>query len=231
MIEPDFDADPVEVWRCVRADQTAALALWFGLAGLEVGFAAAVDHASTPCDCCPDDVGLAYLPAAVFRAANGRLIGDARRALDGPDIRAAAVPVPTCCARSRPVVESRVWRIINRIRDTITDAEIDDLRLRCVDGDHDAELRYLRAGFMFTIGQISDDAAMTSAAVEMALRECYERRFSGLTPAAVWSVAAPVVWRIGRDIAPDTLAALLRAELARIDSLMLYPDADVGGAP
>jgi hypothetical protein len=49
-----------------------------------------------------------------------------------------------------------------------------------------------------------------------------------LTIPAVWSVAAPTVWATGRDIAPDTLAAILRAELVRIDTLMLYPDDDVG---
>jgi hypothetical protein len=224
------DASPDDVRRDVRADATATAAIWFGLAGLDTGFAAAVTHASTPCTCCADDVGWAAMPAAVYRSAAVRLIGDARRALDDPDIRAAAELVPVCCARDRAQVESRVWRIINRLRATLTDEEVADLRLRCVDGDHDFELRCLRAGYVAALGQITADDDMASAATALAIREGYERPHGGLTISAVWSVAAPVVWRIGRDIAPDTLAALLRAELVRVDSLMVYPDADIGGA-
>jgi hypothetical protein len=224
------DLDPEDVRREVRADATATAAIWFGLAGLEPGFAAAITHASTPCDCCPDDVGWAAMPLAVYRAADVRLTGDVRRVLDDPDIRAAAKMIPTCCARDRAQVESRVWFIVNRLHDRLTDAQRDDLRLRCVDGDHDFELRCLRSGYVAALGQITGDGDMTSEATALAIREGYERPFGGLTIPAVWCVAAPTVWATGRDIAPDDLAAILRAELVRVDALMLYPDADVGAA-
>ncbi|MDP7738988.1 hypothetical protein [Mycobacterium paragordonae] len=223
------DADPDVTRRQVRADATAAQAIWFGLAGLDVGFAAAVDHASTPCECCPDDVGLASMPSEVFRAANVRLVGDARRVLDDPALRAAAVVLPPCCARDRPKVEMLMWQIINRLRDQLTDAQRADLRLRCADGDNDFELRLLRAGYVAALGQVTGDDDMMAAATALAIREGYERAFGGLTIPAVFSVAAPAVWRTGRDIAPDTLAAILRAELVLLDTLMVYPEADVGG--
>ncbi|VEG55648.1 Uncharacterised protein [Mycolicibacterium aurum] len=225
------DRDPDEVRREVRADATATGALWFGLAYLDIGFAAAVTHASTPCDCCTDDVGWAGMPWAVYMAAARRLvgIGDAfGRVIDDPDIRAAAEMLPVCCARDRAQVELRVWRIVNRLRDILTEAEVDTLRLRCADGDNDFELRCLRAGYISALGQITGDEDMTSAAAALAIREGRERPFGGLTIPAVWCVAAPFVRRRGMDVAPDTLAALLRDELVRVDSLMVHPDADTG---
>jgi len=114
--------------------------------------------------------------------------------------------------------------------DALDDAEVAALRLRCVDGDHDFELRCLRAGYIAALGQITGDEDMTSAAAALAIREGRERPFAGLTIPAVWSVAGPFVRRHGMDVAPDTLAALLRAELVRVDSLMVWPDADVGAA-
>lgn len=183
-VNPVTDADPADVRRQVRADATAAMALWFGLAGLDVGFAAAVDHASTPCECCPDDVGLASMPYEVFRAADVRLVGDARRVLDDAVIRGAAVVLPTCCARDRPQVELLVWRIINRLRDLLTDHQREDLRVRCTGGDDDFELRCLRAGYVLAIAQITDADDMASAAHDLTVRECREQPFGGLTPAA-----------------------------------------------
>lgn len=227
----DVDRDPDVVRREVRADATATIALWFGLAGLEPGFAAAVTHASTPCTCCPDDVGWAAMPLAVYRAATARLGVDALgRVLDAPDLRAAADMLPVCCARDRAQVELRVWQVVNRLRDVLTDAELADLRLRCVDGDHDFELRCLRAGYIAVLGQITGDGDMTSAAATLAIRECRERPIGGLTIPVVWSVAGPFVRAHGMDVAPDTLAAVLRAELVRVDALMVHPDADTGAA-
>lgn len=225
------DRDPAVVRHEVRADATATGALWFGLAGLDTGFAAAVTHAATPCDRCPDDVGWATMPGAVFRAAAARLDPNASvRVLHDADIRAATDALPVYCARNRAQVELRVWRIVNRLRDILTDAQVADLRLRCVDGDHDFELRCLRAGYIAALGRITDDGELTSTAATLAIREGRERLFAGLTIPAVWSVAAPFIRRHGMDVRPDTLAALLRAELIRVDSLMVYPDADVGAA-
>jgi hypothetical protein len=227
---PPGGRDPAEVRREVRADATGTAALWFGLAGLDTGFAAAVTHAATPCTCCPDDVGWASMPLAVYRAAVARLPEAARLSFDTADMRAAAEMLPTCCARDRAQVELRVWAIVNRLHDALDDAEVAALRLRCVDGDHDFELRCLRAGYIAALGQITGDEDMTSAAAALAIREGRERPFAGLTIPAVWSVAGPFVRRHGIDVAPDTLAALLRAELVRVDSLMVWPDADLGAA-
>ena len=71
---------------------------------------------------------------------------------------------------------------------------------------------------------------MLTAAANLAIREGRERPHAGLTPAAVWCVAAPFVRRHGMDVAPDTLAAILRDELVHVDELMVYPAAEVGGA-
>lgn len=211
----------------LHADQCATMAVWFLLGGLEPGFTAAIDAASTPCGCCPDDVGLATLPAAVLRAVSTRLHGDARRVLDDPHARLDAAQIPTCCAADRAVVGAQVSRLISRIGGLLTDAERDDLRLRCVDGDGDFELRCARAGIMTALGHLTADDRMHSAATQAAMREVYERR-GGLTVAAVFSVAGPLVWAHRNDDT-DQLAAVLRTELLRVDSLMLDPTAIVGG--
>ncbi|WP_185935043.1 hypothetical protein [Mycolicibacterium hodleri] len=228
-MHPVVDADPAEVRRQLRADATAAQALWFGLAGLEPGVVAAITHASTPCTCCTDDVGWAAMALEVFRAADVRLRGAARRVLDDPDIRAATTMLPTCCARDWSQVALRVWRVINRLRDTLTDTERANLRLSCVDGDLDFELRCLRAGYVTALGQIIESEDMVEAGSGLALREGYERPHGGLSIPAVQCVAASQVWAMGCDVAPDTHAERLRAELVRVDSLMVYPAADVGG--
>lgn len=225
------DRDPADVRREVRGDATATGALWFGLAGLDVGFAAAVTHAATPCDCCADDTGWACLPLAVYRAATARLDADALARVHAvPHIRAAAEMLPVCCARDRAQVELRVWAIINGIRDVLTDAEVATLRLRCVDGDPDFELRCLRAGLVSTLGQLTGDDEMMSTAATLANREGRERTYAGLTPAAVWCVAGPFVRAHGMDVAPSTLAAIIRSELVRIDGLMVYPDGEIGAS-
>ena len=209
------------------ADRCATMALWFLLDGLEPGFAAAVDAASTPCGCCPDDVGLAMLPAAIFRAVSLRLHGPARRVLEDPRVLADAAPIAVCCATDRAVVEVQVSRLITRLAALLTDAERGDLRLRCVDGDRDFELRCLRSGLMRNLGALRGDDAMLTEAATAALRECYERR-AGLTIAAVWSVASPFVYR-HRRLDAAGLDDALAAELRRLSGLMLDPDAVVGG--
>ncbi|MGZ5380137.1 MAG: hypothetical protein ACXWD8_19825, partial [Mycobacterium sp.] len=57
---------------------------------------------------------------------------------------------------------------ISRLRDILTDAEVAALRLRCVDGDNDLELRCLRAGYISALGQITDDEDMMTAAAALA---------------------------------------------------------------
>ena len=228
-LPPIVERDPAEVRRDVRTDATATGALWFGLAYLDIGFAAAVSHASTPCACCPDDPGWAAMPGAVYRAAAARLDVDALARVHAvPHIRAASEMVPVCCAGDRVEVELRVWRIINGLRDVLTDAEVETLRLRCVDGDHDFELRCLRAGLISALGQITSDDDMMTTAATLAIREGRERPNAGLTSSAVWCVAAPFVNRHGMDVAPDTLVEILRDELVHVDGLMVYPDVDTG---
>ncbi|MGA5465584.1 hypothetical protein [Mycobacterium sp. NPDC050041] len=220
------DRDPPEVRCGVRTNASAAIALWFGLAGLDVGFAAAATHASMPCECGSDDDGWSLLPGAMWLAAAHRLPINRLRVLTAAESLADVLPPPVAVDRAR--VELAAWRVVNRLRDHLTGDEVAALRLRCVDGDQDFELRCLRAGYMSALGRITGDELMTSAAATLAIREGRERPFGGLTIPAVWSVAGPFVQRHGMDVAPDTLAATLRAELVRVDSLMVYPDADVG---
>ena len=222
------DQDPDEERGHLRSAQAATLALWFGLIGHDRGFAAAVDYASWRCAC--GDLGWARLPAAVWLAAVYRLPADRLGVLTNAE--SLAVRLSPSSAVDRAQVELAVWRVVNRLRDHLTDDEVAELRVRCVDGDHDAELRMQRAAAMMALGQLTDDDDMCSTATELAMRECYIR--PGLIPSVVFAAAAPVVSAATGDdgtVDPHRLAAALRDELVRVQSLMLYPDADVGGTP
>lgn len=224
------DADPDDVrWR-LRNEQAAALALSFGLLGHDSGFAAAVDYSSRPCRGGRDNHGWATFPGAVWLAAARRLPIDRLRILASAE--SLADPLPRRTAVDRPRVELAAWRIINRLRDHLTDNEVADLRVRCADGDHDADLRACRAAAMMALGQMTDDDDMQSTATELALRECYVR--PGLIPSVVFAAIYPLINSVPTNADgmadPHHLAAALRAELVRIDTLILYAD-DVGGAP
>ncbi|MDA4110184.1 hypothetical protein [Mycolicibacterium holsaticum] len=222
------DADPDEVRWFFRSDQAATLALSFGLVGHERGFAAAVDYASRPRRCGHDDTGWALLPGSIWLAAAYRLPVDRLRVLTAEESLADPLPRPVAVDRAR--VELAAWRVINRLRDHLTDAEVAALRLRCAGGDNDTELRMQRAAAMMALGQITGDDEMRSTATELALRECYER--PGLIPSVVFSTVAPLVASVTAEdgtVDPHHLAATLRAELVRVDTLMVFPDADVGG--
>lgn len=225
------DADPDHVRRRVREDQAAALALSFGLFGHDPGFAAAVDYASRPCPCGRDDnPGWATLPSAVWLVAAHRLPLDRLRVLTAAESLADPLPPPIAVDRAR--VELATWRVINRLRDHLTAAEVDALRLRCADGDHDADLRAQRAAAMMVLGQMTGDDDMQSTATELALRECYAR--PGLLPSVVFSMVGPIMASATAEdgtVDPDHFAAMLRAELVSIDRAMVYPTADAGGAP
>lgn len=223
------DADPDEVRWLFRSDQAATLALSFGLIGHERGVAAAVDYASRPRPCGHDNPGWASLPGAIWLAAAYRLPVDRLRVLTADESLADPLPPPVAVDRAR--VELAAWRVINRLRDHLTDAEVAALRLRCAGGDNDTELRMHRAAAMMALAQITDDDDMRSAAIELALRECYER--PGLIPSVVFASINPLINALAGDdgaVDPHHLAAVLRAELVRVDSLMVYPEADVGGA-
>jgi hypothetical protein len=222
------DADPDERWH-LRSDQAATLALSFGLVGHERGFVAAVDYASRPCRCGHDDPGWALLSGAIWLAAAYRLPVDRLRVLTADE--SLADPLPPSVAVDRARVELAAWRVINRLRDQLTEAELAALRLRCAGGDNDTELRMQRAAAMMALGQITGDDEMQSTATELALRECFER--PGLIPSVVFSTVEPLVASVAADdgtVDPHHLTAALRAELVRVDTLMVYPDADVGGA-
>jgi hypothetical protein len=223
------DQDPDKVRWNLRSDQAATLALWFGLVGHDPGLAAAVDYASRPCRC-GGNHGWADFPIAVWLAAAYRLPVDRLRVLTSAETLADPLPPPDAVDRAR--VELAVWRITNRLRDHLTDAEVAELRLRCADGDHDAELRMLRAAYIMALGQVTGEGDMHSAATEFAMRECFVR--PGLLPSVVSSTVGPIINPLADadgTVDPHLLAEVLRAELVRVQSLMLYPDADVGGAP
>ncbi len=126
-----IDADPDEVRWLFRSDQAATLALSFGLIGHEGGFAAAVDYASRPCRCGRDDPGWALLPGAIWLAAASP---PARRPVSrrppAPNRLADPLPPPDR-GRPSPAWNSPHWRVVNRLRDHLTDTELAALRLRC----------------------------------------------------------------------------------------------------
>lgn len=226
-----IDADPDEVRRRLRNDQAAALALSFGLVGHDGGFVAAVDYASRPCPCGHDNTGWASLPACVWLAAAHRLPLDRLRVLTIAESLADTLPPPIAVDRAR--VELAAWRVITWLRDHLTDGEVDALRLRCADGDHDADLRAQRAAAMMALGQTTGDDDMQAAATELAIRECYVR--PGLIPSVVFSTIYPLINALptntGGTVDPHHLVEALRTELVRIDGLMVYPTADADVAP
>lgn len=134
-----------------------------------------------------------------------------------------------------PAVRLANWRAIARqhisvetclrlARFGMPDLAREQLTVRLVGGDHDFALRCRRAAAMAALGQLRDDPAMLSAAVELAIRECREK--PALTPAVVFAVSGPIRHKWRHD--PAALDPALVAEIAAVTAAMVYPDAGIG---
>lgn len=201
-------------------DHAARMAAWWCLAGVDPGLEAAVNFAAvagTGVDRLPSAAAVAI--AASADAPDRDTIG---AALEGAAPRAQAV--------DRVAAEAAVISMTRAAAEALPEGAHERLAQRLIGGDVDFWLRCRRAAAMAALGRLRADDDMTSAATELALRECYER--PALTLRVVFCVVGPIVHAhtgVEGVIDRPALDAALVAVLAAVHALMLYPDAVIGG--
>lgn len=195
-------------------DHAAQMAAYWGLAGIEPGIVAAVKYAAV------FGTGVHRLPrvAADMIAAG----------IDSGDRDVVAAALQTIAKRAGPGhegAEDAVNRLCGKALSSLSDGARERLKQRLVGGDIDFPLRCRRAAAMAALGQHRGDQEMVSAAVELAIRECREKR--ALTPSVIFAVAGPI-WHPLRDN-PGAMDAALVTEIHSATAAMAYPDAVIGG--